>query len=72
MEVCFWKTVARPALDGPSSNTMILGEVVGVHIDESILVAGKIDIGKLKPIARLGYMEFALVESTFSMLRPTA
>lgn len=65
-----WKTVELPGLDGPSPNAMIIGEVVGIHIDESILVDGQIDIAKLKPIARLGYMDYAVVESTFTMPRP--
>jgi flavin reductase (DIM6/NTAB) family NADH-FMN oxidoreductase RutF len=71
LECKYWKTIELPGLNGPSSNAMILGEVVGVHIDDEIFVNGRIDIAKLKPIARLGYMDYAVVESTFTMPRPS-
>ena len=29
-----------------------------------------VDIKKLRPIARLGYMDFAVVDDFFTMLRP--
>jgi flavin reductase (DIM6/NTAB) family NADH-FMN oxidoreductase RutF len=71
LECKYWKTVELPGLEGRANNAMILGEVVGVHIDESVMVDGRIDIAKLRPIARLGYMDYAVVESTFTMHRPT-
>lgn len=71
LECKYWKTVELPGLDGPSPNAMVLGEVVGVHIDDEVFVNGRIDIAKLKPIARLGYMDFAVIESTFTMPRPS-
>jgi flavin reductase (DIM6/NTAB) family NADH-FMN oxidoreductase RutF len=36
-------------------NNIILGRVVGIHIDEAVLTDGLVDIRKLNPIARLGY-----------------
>jgi flavin reductase (DIM6/NTAB) family NADH-FMN oxidoreductase RutF len=70
-ECKYWKTVELPGLEGASANAMIIGEVVGVHIDESVMVNGRVDIARLKPIARLGYMDYAVVESTFTMPRPS-
>lgn len=71
LECKYWKTIELPGLDGPSHNAIILGEVVGVHIDDSLFVDNRIDIAKLKPIARLGYMDFAVIETTFTMPRPS-
>ncbi len=71
LECKYWKTIELPGLDGPSPNAMVLGEVVGVHIADEVFVNGRIDIAKLKPIARLGYMDYAVVESTFTMPRPS-
>ena len=31
---------------------------------------GKVDTAKLKPVARLGYMDYCLVEEVFTMPRP--
>ena len=48
---------------------MIFGEVIGIHIDDSIIIDGLVDITKFKPIARLGYSEYAVIEKIFSMDR---
>ncbi|NKC02783.1 flavin reductase family protein [Brucella haematophila] len=54
----------------PTDNYMVIGEVVGVHIDESILTDGLVDITKVKPVTRLGYMDYATTESVYQMFRP--
>ncbi len=54
----------------PTDNYMVIGEVVGVHIDESILTDGLIDIAKVKPVSRLGYMDYATTQSVYQMARP--
>lgn len=51
-------------------NTMVIGQVVGIHIDESVLTDGMIDNTKLKLISRLGYKDYACVDKVFSMARP--
>jgi flavin reductase (DIM6/NTAB) family NADH-FMN oxidoreductase RutF len=51
---------------------VVIGHVVGVHIDDRFIVDGKLDTAALKPIARCGYDQYAVVESVFSMRRPTA
>jgi flavin reductase (DIM6/NTAB) family NADH-FMN oxidoreductase RutF len=51
---------------------VVFGQVVGVHIDDRFLVNGRLDTAAMKPIARCGYDEFAVVEGLFSMRRPTA
>jgi len=60
-------------LDGePAGCHLVIGQVVGVHIDDRFIVDGKLDTAAMKPIARCGYDEYAVVESVFSMHRPTA
>lgn len=54
----------------PVSAFMVIGEVVGVHINESILTNGLVDMTKAQPVSRLGYMDFASVSETFQMFRP--
>lgn len=49
---------------------MVIGEIVGVHIDEVILVDGRIDITKSQPVSRLGYMDFATTDKVYEMFRP--
>ena len=54
------------AVDG----TVVLGEVVQIHIDERVLTDGRVDLAKVRPIARLGYMDYTVVDTIFSMRRP--
>lgn len=51
-------------------NNLVIGEVIGIHIDERILTDGMVDIAKYRPLARLGYMDYTIVEETFAMDRP--
>lgn len=71
LECKYLKTVPVPDLDGNESNSfMVLGQVVGVHIDDDVITGGLVDMAKLAPIARLGYMDYTVVEKVFSMARP--
>jgi flavin reductase (DIM6/NTAB) family NADH-FMN oxidoreductase RutF len=51
---------------------MVMGRVLGIHIAERALVEGRVSVGKLRPIARLGYSEYAVVDEIFKMIRPGA
>ena len=50
-------------------NIMVIGEVVGVHIDEAILKDGRVDVLAYNPVARLGYMDYTTVTDVWEMLR---
>lgn len=70
MECRLINIIDLPSDDASQPNTMVLGHVVGIHIDDSILTDGMIDNTKLRLISRLGYKDYACVENTFSMDRP--
>lgn len=55
------------ALDG----WMVIGQVVGVHIDEAYLRNGRFDTAAAQPLARCGYRDYATVTEMFEALRPT-
>lgn len=48
-------------------NTAILGHVIGIHIQDSFVVDGKVDLKKVNPIARLGYKDYATLGNIFQM-----
>ncbi|HUN67691.1 MAG TPA: flavin reductase family protein [Burkholderiales bacterium] len=50
--------------------TMVLGQVIGIHVDERYLKNGRFDLAAVKPIARCGYDEYTVVERVFSLKRP--
>jgi flavin reductase (DIM6/NTAB) family NADH-FMN oxidoreductase RutF len=69
-ECRYVQTVRLPGAHGGAVDMMI-GEVVRVHIaDEVIRSDGKLDIAKIKPIARMGYYDYTVVESVFEMKPP--
>jgi flavin reductase (DIM6/NTAB) family NADH-FMN oxidoreductase RutF len=49
---------------------MVLGQVVGVFIDDRYIVDGRFDTAGANPIARCGYADYAEVVSLFSITRP--
>ncbi len=78
-ECRLWKTIALPAQPGrdgaPGEGyTLVIGEVVAVYIADAFIEDGIVQTGKMRPLARLGYMDYAVVspESMFTLNRPTA
>ena len=55
----------------PTGAIMIIGQVVCVHIAEHALKDGKFDTAGAKLCSRLGYMDYATVENTFTLKRPS-
>ena len=49
---------------------VIFGHVVGIHINDDIIVDGLVDVTRYNPVARLGYMDYTKVDEVFSMDRP--
>ena len=50
---------------------MVIGQVVGIHIAESVLRNGMLDMGLARPLSRLGYLDYAVADDVFQMRRPT-
>ena len=49
---------------------MVIGEVVGIHINDDALTDGKVDWVKIQPLARMGYMDYTYVKEVFTMKGP--
>ncbi|MGK2923609.1 MAG: flavin reductase family protein [Methyloceanibacter sp.] len=70
-ECKYWRTIDLPGPNGgPGTHAIVLGQVIGVHIDDRTIVDGKVDVTKLKPIARLGYGDYAVIDQVFELPRP--
>jgi flavin reductase (DIM6/NTAB) family NADH-FMN oxidoreductase RutF len=61
------QTVHLPSTEPGFPLNVVFGQVVGVHISELVMTAGRIDYSKLQPIARLGYRQFAVIRDLFEM-----
>lgn len=67
LECRLWQIVDLPG----KANHLVIGEVVGIHIDEAVLVDGLVDVTLYQPVARLGYREYSAVSEVFRMTRPS-
>ena len=65
------QTVRLKDIDGQSlERYVVFGQAVGVYIDDRFIINGRLDTAAMKPIARCGYDEYAMVETVFKMTRP--
>lgn len=49
---------------------LVIGEVVGVHLDPAYVKDGMVDMAAMAPIARCGYMDYVVADRVFQMERP--
>ncbi|WP_294227863.1 flavin reductase family protein [uncultured Shimia sp.] len=52
------------------NNFMAIGEVTGVHLRDNCIVDGIFDVTTYRPLSRLGYKDYAVVDNTFTLARP--
>ena len=58
-------------IDGkPAGRWMVLGQVVGVFIDDAFVKNGRFDTLAANPVARCGYHDYAEVDHLFPLTRP--
>lgn len=71
---CRYKTTLRlPGRSRTGTVDIVIGEVARIHIRDDVLTSeGKLDIRKIKPIARMGYYDYAVIEDVFEMRIPGA
>lgn len=70
LECKYLQTISINVEGEKASSKLVLGHVIGIYIEDKIIVDGKIDVTKLKPIARLGYDEYAVINEVFKMNKP--
>ena len=71
LECVFLHSIELPSNKPDAGNFVTFGRVVGVYIDDSLIVDGRVDIRRARPIARLGYMDYAVVDEIFEMIAPS-
>ena len=68
LECKYVETIRLPGDGRWGTCDVIIGKVIGIHIkDEFITPEGKIDILKIKPLARLGYSDYTYVDKVFEI-----
>jgi flavin reductase (DIM6/NTAB) family NADH-FMN oxidoreductase RutF len=58
-------------IDGNKTNDIVvIGQVMGIYIDDNVITDGRFDVNIAKPVTRLGYMDFQGQDDIFELLRP--
>jgi flavin reductase (DIM6/NTAB) family NADH-FMN oxidoreductase RutF len=73
LECRYIKSVEIPSWEPSDKFIMILGEVIGVHIDDEFITEeGLVDVVRMSPIGRMGYNDYSRVDedNLFEMERP--
>ena len=72
---CRWlQTIQLRTVEGNAMDQyLVLGQVMGVHIEDRFIVDGRVDTAAMRPIMRAGYNDYfvATPETKFSIRRPT-
>ncbi len=55
----------------PIDTFLVIGQVVGIHIDDAYINNGRFDTAAANPLARCGYRDYADVTEVFELMRPT-
>jgi flavin reductase (DIM6/NTAB) family NADH-FMN oxidoreductase RutF len=65
------QTLRFPGKSAKGTADVIIGRVVEIHIaDDVIRPDGKLDVEKIQPLGRLGYFDYTVADSVFSMIVP--
>jgi flavin reductase (DIM6/NTAB) family NADH-FMN oxidoreductase RutF len=51
-------------------NTLVIGEVTGIHLRDDCIVDGRFDVTRFRPVARMGYRDYAVVREVIERARP--
>ena len=54
----------------PEGGSLVIGEIVSIHVDERYLKEGRIDRNSLDLIGRMGGMQYTRTTERFEMVRP--
>jgi flavin reductase (DIM6/NTAB) family NADH-FMN oxidoreductase RutF len=71
-ECRYLQTVRSPGDSDVGTVDIVFGRVVAIHIADDVLTGGRIDVARIRPLARLGYYEYCAVSDVFEMRPPTS
>jgi flavin reductase (DIM6/NTAB) family NADH-FMN oxidoreductase RutF len=67
-ECSYLQTVLLPGVGPTGPVDVVFGRVIAIHIDDQALGAdGRLEITRLRPLARLGYHDYTSIDHVFTM-----
>jgi flavin reductase (DIM6/NTAB) family NADH-FMN oxidoreductase RutF len=70
MECKLYSSIVIPGRLEDHGHNLIIGRVIGIHIKDGVLKDGRIDITGIRPLARMGYLDYTSVQEVFTMPPP--
>jgi flavin reductase (DIM6/NTAB) family NADH-FMN oxidoreductase RutF len=70
-ECRYMQTIDMPPSARGHYSSVVFGQVIGIYIDDSVIVDRMVDFTKMRPLGRLGYNDYAPVAEVFEMPRLT-
>lgn len=68
LECRFQQSAVLPGHRPATVVNVVMGEVIGVHIrDDALDSDGRLDVTRLRPLARMGYLDYTSVTDVFTM-----
>lgn len=68
LECRYEQTLTLPCDDPDNLQYIVIGRVIGVHIaDDCVTPDGRVDILKIRPLARMGYLDYTSVTDVFQL-----
>ena len=67
-ECAYLQTIRLPGNGPMGSVDVVFGRVLAIHIaDDALTAEGRLDIVRLRPLARMGYYDYTSVQEVFTM-----
>jgi flavin reductase (DIM6/NTAB) family NADH-FMN oxidoreductase RutF len=70
LECTLFEIIALPQGSDNRASYVVIGAVVGVHIDDALIEDGKVIEARLDPLARLGYFNYGTLGEVIKIPRP--
>jgi flavin reductase (DIM6/NTAB) family NADH-FMN oxidoreductase RutF len=70
LECKLHRIIELPDDEGKVSDWMVVGRVIGIHIDDRFIEGGRVNTAAMQPIARMGYSEYVTANEAWRIRRP--
>jgi flavin reductase (DIM6/NTAB) family NADH-FMN oxidoreductase RutF len=71
LECRFLKAMEMTVSGADGRTVVVFGQVVAIYVEDAIVVDGIVDPTRLRPLCRLGYNHYGVIENVFRMDVPT-
>ena len=65
LECKYYDHITLPDNGRGQYSVMVMGTIVGIHIDDAVIQDGQVDVRLYQPVARLGYKDYAAIRDIF-------